>query len=136
MHDQDFALINLNLKLLFCAKASFSLLLVFLAQHLSSCSILGPVSQTQFILQFIIFLESAAERKATLSSHNHTNILQKTNDIMIEGGGEVFFRPKLNKMPGAFLGQTKLFRALSLLMNIFVRIQFKKVLSNISEQRR
>ena len=47
------------------------------------------LSQTQFILQFIISLVSAPERKATLSSHNHTNILQKTND-MIEGGGNVF----------------------------------------------
>ena len=47
------------------------------------------MSQTQFILQFIIFLVSAAKRKATLSSHNHINILHKTNDIS-EGGGNVF----------------------------------------------
>ena len=90
-----------------------------------SCSILGPrASQTQFILQFIIFLVSAAKRKATLSSHNHINILQKTNDIS-EGGGNVFQAQIEQNARGFFLGQTKLFRALSLLMNILKKNSIK-----------
>lgn len=67
---------------------------------------------------------SAAKRKATLSSHNHINILQKTNDIS-EGGGNVFQAQIEQNARGFFLGQTKLFRALSLLMNILKKNSIK-----------
>ena len=113
--------------------ALFQAHLIRHARHLLMFNIRLRVSQTQFILQFIIFLVSAAKRKATLSSHNHINILQKTNDIS-EGGGNVFQAQIEQNARGFFLGQTKLFCALSLLMNIFKKNSIKGFVSNISER--
>ena len=78
------------------------------ARHLLRFNIRPPrVSQTQFILQFIIFLVSAAKRKATLSSHNHINILHKTNDIS-EGGGNVFQAQIEQNARGFFSGSDQI----------------------------
>ena len=98
-----------------------------------SCSVLGPASQTQFILQFIIFLVSAAERKATLSSHNHINILQKTNDIS-EGGGNVF-QAQIEQNARGFSGSDQIISRIVSVNEHFLKNSIK-VLSDISERRR